>query len=374
MKIGFITTLNTNIGDDLIREGIINILNEIRKGQRIKFVYVNKHKPNELYNKYHPSNFFSFIKRVRGGHYIYKIIEKIFSIPLFSKFYACDLIIQSGAPVLWPDCHLNEWSKPIWYNTIGKIYKKRKILNLAAGSSYPYENYPEKIENENDIVYLRDISSFCTLTTVRDNLSKNLLDKIGIFSINLPCTAFFSSSKMINEENAKTIYINYMEGGGHFDWNQEVNKLVWQKTIESVVKELKESFPIKFLCHNEREKELAEKLFNGFEIVYPKTKIEYFELISDARIGIFNRMHASVAFASFGVPSIAIGTDSRIEMVKNIDLPAYYVKEAELNLILKDVLTINKEWGKYNNRLKDLKKDTFQKYIQLLKNYVVEKN
>ena len=44
MKIGFITTIDTNIGDAFIRTGIENILDSITGSKKIEHTYVNKHR------------------------------------------------------------------------------------------------------------------------------------------------------------------------------------------------------------------------------------------------------------------------------------------------------------------------------------------
>jgi hypothetical protein len=53
--------------------------------------------------------------------------------------------VQCGAPVLWPNCNKCEWAEPLWYSVIGRLHKKTPVLNLAAGSCYPWEKQPEKI-------------------------------------------------------------------------------------------------------------------------------------------------------------------------------------------------------------------------------------
>ena len=54
MKIGFITTINTNIGDDFIRTGIENILASIKDANELQYTYVNKHNPDTSNVGYSP--------------------------------------------------------------------------------------------------------------------------------------------------------------------------------------------------------------------------------------------------------------------------------------------------------------------------------
>lgn len=54
MKIGLISTINTNIGDDFIRQGICLLLKKVFKNHEIEFININKHTPLTVYPKWHP--------------------------------------------------------------------------------------------------------------------------------------------------------------------------------------------------------------------------------------------------------------------------------------------------------------------------------
>ncbi len=74
LKIGFMTTLGVNVGDEFIREGIRAVLDRI--GVPYEPLYVNKHDPHSLI---HPHEEESLIVR--------------------DKYWDCDIFMQAGAPV-----------------------------------------------------------------------------------------------------------------------------------------------------------------------------------------------------------------------------------------------------------------------------------
>jgi hypothetical protein len=90
---------------------------------------------------------------------------------------------------------------------------------------------------------------------------------------------------------------------------------------------------------------------------------EYFNIAVWGKAGIFNRMHASVGFAGLGIPSMAIGADTRMLMVENLDLPIMYVKDATPKLLLEAL--DNAVTSRYveQERLLQLQARTLESYV-----------
>ena len=127
MNITFITTINTNVGDDFVREGIKFLLE--KKFKNIKYSYINKHFPISARNG------FEFITDIR----IAKYLDKFLPLNLTrDKIFNSDMIVQSGAPVYW--CHEklgSHASNSDWYRDLIKRRYQAKamnvpILNIAA--------------------------------------------------------------------------------------------------------------------------------------------------------------------------------------------------------------------------------------------------
>ena len=49
IRVGLFTTLYTNLGDDLVREGVCQVLRAALKAQTVEFLAVNKHRPLTAY-------------------------------------------------------------------------------------------------------------------------------------------------------------------------------------------------------------------------------------------------------------------------------------------------------------------------------------
>ncbi len=365
MRIGLITTLNTNIGDDFIREGICIILREVFKGRDIEFVAINKHYPMTAYPIWHPVHLEKITQYLPRGSFRASSLIKQFAPKLrLSKFDNCELIVQCGAPVLWPNCHQCEWGEPLWHKIIGRLFQHIQVLNLAAGSCFPWEQQPAMITDQEDAQYLHEIFGYCKLTTVRDILAQRLYSSLDACTPLIPCSAFIAAKgHFINGQNKGVVLINYMAGGGHYDWNQGIDPAVWHNIVSTLIDRLSRRHSLAFLCHNETEYQLARELSPEIPRLFPKTVREYFTLVSEAKLALCNRMHASVGLAGLGIPSIAIGTDTRLLMVKALELPCLYVKEADVDQLEDKLEGMIAQFPKERERLLALQSETWNKYI-----------
>lgn len=371
MRIGLITTLNTNIGDDFIREGICNLLKSIFADRELEFVPVNKHQPFTVFPSLHPVRIAEAGSRLPvGGKYMQGVADRLAKTGR-SRFDSCDLIVQCGAPVLWPGCHKCEWAEPLWYSVVGRLYDKIPVLNLAAGSCYPWEKQPEKIENSADAHFLQTISSYCEATTARDALAQKLFASIGVEASFLPCTALLAGGTGRKPGDYRDfILINYMPGGGHYDWGQKIDPSAWGRTMSALISNLTKKHKVAMLCHNETERRAASELAPDLPVIFPKTPEEYFAAVAGAKAAICNRLHASVGMAGIGIPSIAIGTDTRLLMVDAIGVPALYVKDATLEKTEETMNGILANREAESQRLLALRERVWQEYIALVQKTV----
>jgi hypothetical protein len=329
LKIGLITTLNTNIGDDLIRIGIINILKEVLSGEALEIIMVNKHFP------------------AGAGE----------------KFKGCDLLVQCGAPVLWAGCSGCEWADPLWRKVVGPASRSGiPVLNIGAGSCYPWERQPTTIEGP-DAEYLREIHSYCRLTTVRDRLTFDLMAGLGLSSVFLPCPAFLSPTDS-DYSPGRIVYVNFMSLGGHYDFGQTIDAPKWRETMKAFINRLSVEEDVSFLCHSQAEVDLARASFGAKSIVFPKDPEAYFEVVREAKALVSNRLHASVALGGAGVPSVSIGNDTRMLMIEAFGLPVFYVKEMDADRLYVEVRTLLS--SDLRKRLLQDRTRIFQQYVSVV--------
>lgn len=367
VKVGLISTLDTNIGDDFIREGIRRVVAQVFKGKCVEFLTINKHRPLSVYPSWHPRHLSRLAEVLpRGKALADRIVAKYTSKLHFTKFNTCDLIVQCGTPVLWRGCHRCEWAAPVWRETIGALHARIPVFNLAAGSCYPWEKAPALVEDARDAAFLREISGYCRVTTVRDVLAERLLKSLGIVARLIPCAALLASDRIAQPSGRGLVLINFMERAAHSDWNQGVSPVCWRETVSTLVERLRCRYRVEFLCHNTAELRLAGEVFPDIPRHQPNNPEDYFELASDAMAAVCNRLHASVALAGIGIPSVAVGTDTRLLMVQSIGLPAFYVKDVSANVLESILEGLIARQSQEAQRLLELRARVFRLYVDAM--------
>lgn len=360
-KIGLITTLNMNIGDEFIRDGIIVALEKAFPNVSFEYFMVHKHDPLQFYKWGKP---FMFIRR--GRNYVAKWIGHS------TVFDDCDAIIQCGAPIFWKGCsQRNSWQAHLWNKVLNRYRGEKPILNLAGGSSFAYlpETFDE-IPTAADAKYIEYTLDLSTKTTVRDKLAKEITKKCGREAPLIPCSAFLSSLKYSGFPQQKDDYIiiNYMEIGGHYTYGMKLNVEKWKNELCMTIRKLaNDGHRIVFVCHNEAERNSAQSLGMDFEILFPSTREGYMQIVSRAKVGICNRMHCAVVLASFGVPAIAVGNDTRIFMAEQLELPIFFCNEVDAQELYRKIQKLLKDKDIFADKMVRLQEETIDKYVGIMK-------
>jgi hypothetical protein len=358
MRIGLITTLGVNIGDDMIRLGVMHILSRIFAEQRLAWVPVNKHEPHTVWSGLHPYRWLPKGKRTAR-----RLLKHLWS----SRFHTCDLIVQCGTPGLWDGCQWCEWWLPLWRDVIGEIHRRIPVYNLGIGSDYRLDLPPRRIERSKDEAFLRELLSYCRLTTVRDSLARDLLSTLGYDVPLLVCPAVLAfGDSQADESRRDTIIVNYMRRGGHDDFGQNIDADRWLGVLRQVLGRMRQRYPLLLLCHNRAEMQLAETFFPGDQRLLAATPDDFRRAVTHGLVGLCNRLHASVAMAGLGVPSVAVSGDTRILMVKQAGLPCHSVHDCVPERLITDLEGLIARRDSEKRRLLALKSATLSEYITLM--------
>ena len=372
MKIGLITTLNTNIGDDFIREGLCTVLKQLWGDSDLQLVPVNKHHPLSLYPDNHP---LVRMRRLAVGGYRRQLairqLSRVFRRVGSTRFDDCDAIVQCGAPVYWLHCGKETaWRQDLWHDVVGRLYRRIPVFNLAAGSCFPVKRQPETFEDPEDRKYVRWLHHVCRATTVRDPLALKLLASLGCDAELIRCSAFlFTSPAEAAPREDGPVLFNYMDGGGHYDWGQNVDKNRWERTAQQAVATLRKTHRVAMLCHNEKEKSCAEISFPGIECLLPSSFREFPAMVRHAKAAICNRMHASVALAGMGIPAVTVGTDTRLLMVEQLGLPCYFAEEVDAATLVADVERLIRDRKSIADELAVRREETRAAYERVLRQH-----
>ncbi|MBI2561116.1 MAG: hypothetical protein HYW08_01625 [candidate division NC10 bacterium] len=192
---------------------------------------------------------------------------------------------------------------------------------------------------------------------------RGLFERLGHACDFIPCPALLAGRPFSKTGTGRDLFvINFMEGAGHYDWEQGIDSPAWRELVQTLLGRLGRQQSLVFLCHNQREYEVASLLDPAIPRVLPKNSQEYFALAGRAKLALFNRLHAAIAFAGIGVPSVSVGTDTRLLMVDAVGLPCFYVKEATLDRLEDAIHQIRMNLDGERDRLLTLSEHTWHRY------------
>jgi hypothetical protein len=363
MKIAFITTVDHNIGDDFVREGIKYLLRQYFKNNTIEFQNIHKHSP--ITTRYG----FEWFRNYRLSSIADKVIPKNWSKDRVSD---ADILIQSGAPVYWchdgqAHCCQNEWYKPLIKERFSKNIHNTRLLNLAAGTCQRYHSKGNEFCLKCN-TYIKEFFDLTDVTTVRDKLAQIVLSKNALDVPVIPCSSIFAADEYgLKVEDEDYVAINYMRGGAHYTFGQNIDFEKWESEFKKFYFKIKEKERVVFCCHDKKEIDEAKKIDAKAEVFYRKDDfLAYMRFYSKAKFGILNRVHGAFLLASYGKPSIVIGNDSRAKMCEEIGVESFFVNDADYTLLCEKYDFLNSGANNFSARFKMIKEKAFENYMTAL--------
>lgn len=364
MKVAIITTVSHNVGDDFVREGIIYLLKQHFKGVTLKVENVHKHAPVTV--RYG----FEKVRNLRFS----RLID---SLPFWvtkDRILEADLLVQSGAPVYWchevggGHCADNEWYTPLIRRRFARVKDKVPFINLAAGSCQRYHSDgSEFLRCSKDIGYIRELYSIAKVTTVRDKLSKIILNSIGLDAPVIPCSSIFAREHLsVETERADFVALNYMRGGAHYTFGQAIDADRWETTFRDFYKIIRNKEHCIFVCHNRDEVTEARRIDSRAEIFISRDYLDYVRFYAKAKFGIMNRVHGAFMIANFGRPSFVVGNDSRARMVEEIGLRHVFVNDVDLDMLMNEYENLKYGADDFIRRFSKIKQKAYHEYMGAL--------
>lgn len=363
MKIAIITTVDHNVGDDFVREGVKYLLRQYFKNDELEFGNIHKHSPITVRHNYEK------IRNLRVSRIIDNIIPHSFS---KDKILEADLVVQSGAPVYWchevggGHCYQNEWFLPLIRKRFLKS-RQAKLINLAAGTCQKYHS------NGTDFCgscnkYMKEFYDLCKVTTVRDSLAKAVLHHLNVDVPLIPCSSIFAIDEFgLKKEADEYLVVNYMKGGAHYAFGQKIDFKKWQNEFKKMYFKLKKHEKIIFSCHSEKEVNEAKEIDANAEIFFQKNDyLAYMKFYAKAKFGIVNRVHGAFLMASYGKPSIVIGNDSRARMASEIGLQSVFVNDVDYDFLISQYEYLKNGAENFGERFRVKKEKAYQDYMKAL--------
>ncbi len=372
-----ITTINHNIGDDFVREGILYLLK--KAWGSIQVQWIHKHIPMTVRPEWewiYSRGYTRMMDRVPflSGLGVTRRLDRRLGLnEETDKVIHCDCLIQCGAPVYWlhgtNSCADNEWYEPLIQRRWSRVRERVPLLNLAAGTCQPYgSDGSEFLQDGRTLTYIRNFHDQCKLTTVRDSLSQRVVQLAGRQAPLLPCTSLFAWKECgIQPKPGRFVALNYMPRGGHYDYEGVGHSERWEAVFLDFVRKLPAGEEYVFVCHNKAEVETVQKLFPSFRYFWSPFYKDYLDLFSSVKFGIFNRVHAAFALASLGRPSFVVGSDSRARMTDLIGLKNSWVGDIDEKRLVGEFEELHHTWPAYGAKMQERLSQIEATYLGLLR-------
>jgi polysaccharide pyruvyl transferase WcaK-like protein len=287
------------------------------------------------------------------------------------KIFSADMVVQAGAPVYWLNesskCSGAEWVKPLWYKRVENICRLKPVINVAAGTCQPFfSDCLEIIRDKECREFITDIYNMCRFTTTREHRAHELLNNLGLENSLIPCSALFAADSFsIKPAKEKDLVcFNYMSLGGHYDLGQGIDYKKWDQIFFGFFHEIKDKHPVVLVCHNKDEYRQASSRVGKEYAFWARDYVDYLKLYSRCRLGVFNRIHGGFVAAGFLSPAIFVGADTRALMAQELNLPLFYVKDVNLELLQETFFDLEKNLKHKQEELNQIKKKAESAYNQ----------
>ncbi|MFC1603326.1 polysaccharide pyruvyl transferase family protein [Pseudomonadota bacterium] len=369
MKITFITTVQHNIGDDFVREGLKHILSSVLGENRVQFTDIHKHSPITSRHG------FEWLRSKRIGLQFDRMLPLSLTT---DRILDADLVVQSGAPVFWHHdhdqfdvhCADNEWCDPLIKRRFSQVRDKGvKFFNLAAGACQQYHSEgSEFLSCKKCSSYINWILQVADVTTLRDELSSNILASYGLQAPVIPCSSLFAPESLsVTPREGEYVALNYMQGAGHYAFQQGIDVAQHQAAFKALYEDLIQREQVVLVCHDSKEKRWARSIAPDAKIFSAGDDYrKYVEFYARAKYGVVNRVHAAFIMAALGKPSLVIGNDSRARMANQIGLKSLFVNDATPDLLISNSVGLSKMSSDYADMIHHIKDDAFNAYIKAI--------
>ncbi len=372
MKVGIIYTLNEeraisyNPGDDIVKDGQKYLFEEEYSGE-IEWDVLWRYHPG-YWSDYIPEQISKLHPKYLWG--AWPALPK----KMFNRLRECDCVINASGPLLYSGKWYHSKFEP-WFLVLKRAVKdsETKFVNLGFGTHFhSAENYKRnniwaKLNNS----FIKEISTISEVVASRENIADELMRKNNESSEGvIPCPSIMAKKYWSVEPDQKDyIAVNFHPKGTRvrkIDKSKDKGFVnIYERFIENIEDR---GFDVKYVFHEELEYELAKKVLDldGKDVIVPSSIPEFLRAYGEARAAITSRMHGAYAAASFGVPSISLGSDSRLGMIDLMDLPKVKLDSVTLEEMTKKfdkVIQNEKKWSKSLTRICEKSED---KYKQVL--------
>ena len=372
VKVLIVSTISYNPGDEFIRLGQQHLLRQIFPSA--EFDLVHKHDPRSIFSGYSRAD--SDLWHPRLVPLQYKIYAGTKGKTQTDLLEASDLVVFAGTPFFWisnarifPSHSGNaEWVGPIWKRLFDELPDK-PVLNLAVGTSLQsQEGMNRMLTHQGARSFLAKALSRANLTTARDPSSQLVAQKLGFEIPLLPCTSLWAADGAnIAAKPAEYVAVNLMRHAVHKYRATETATANWEKLATHLMAQLQKSHDVLLVCHSKDEEDVAKEWFPQVPRVYSMRPEDLLDAYSKSEFCVSNRVHGAAGAATFGRPSLVIGGDTRVQLIKQFGLPALDSRDLTIEKLDQGLASLIDHRDEYTQQLTELRNSAKAEYLGILR-------
>jgi hypothetical protein len=363
-----------NIGHNFMALGAEAAVREAF-GPGTTVVHFEQHHPFSIYPKGHWLRWIDRVRHGRLGWLRRFLAREDVCLRLWPQTLPLDfnLAVACGGPTMVAGAGSTPEMKVMCRHFYGAFaYRGVPVIDAAVGSCFPIKSIPSALSKVDQSYYRRNIHQ-SALITVREPVARHMYSELGCICPLLPCIAIgsgayfegFRANGIADGANGP-IMVNFQAKGSNDDWGQKVDPVAWLQLVRAVIEDLRrDGHSVVLLCHSEYEARLAVNLHSGLKVLQPKTEAEYGRAIAQAKVGFVSRIHAGVALAGIGVPSLVVGNDTRLGTTAELGLPSMFTKEITRESAVAELRRLIARREEEAARLIQLRKYTVARYASL---------
>lgn len=364
-----------NIGHDFMALGIEEAV-RIAFGADVPVTHFEQHEP------------LSFLPEAHWARKVFAINHRYINIP--RRILALDgmremlwrdrsqlpyrLAVASGGPNLVPTSHRSPEMRMLLHHLNGAFAESGvPLVDAAVGSAFPLERKPYRFEDPKDAAFYRQALSYVSCIAVREPVAQAVCADLGFKADVIPCAAigagrYFEAAGGPRAADGH-IVINFQARGANTDWGQGIDARAWRRTVRGVIDALASRHMIRLLAHSPYEVRLAAEIAPELPCDAPRDIAEYAKAIRSAKVAFVSRIHAALALSGIGVPSVVVGTDTRLLTAETIGLPIYPVAQATTALLVDAVENLIADRERQRERLLSLREETLKTYAECFRKH-----
>ncbi len=362
-----------NIGHDFMAAGMSEAVVEAF-GAETEILHFEQHRPFEVYG---PGHWIRLANGLRHGRH--RWLRRILTrdevrLWLWRQLPAMpfNLAVACGGPSLVPGAsRVPEMSLLLHHMNGAFTYRGVPFVDAAVGAAFPLESNPKRFVDPQDIAFFKTALRCATKVTVRDVVALDVCADLGVVTQLVPCGAIgvgrLFERFVPSKAESDYVVINFQAHGANEDWGQGVDTVKWRSIVRAVIERLSRRHAIRFIAHSGAEAKLAAELAGEFPCLRPTDLAGYAAAIASAKAGFVSRIHAAVALASIGVPSLVVGTDTRLGTAEQFGLPTRPVKQVSAEEIIDVIEDLIAASGREKERLRAKRETTIGAYAQIFR-------